>query len=48
MNIQVIIMAFNCAECGYKNSEIRGGGALPTLGNDEIGILLLHSATAIP
>ena len=31
---EVIIMAFSCTECGYKNSEIRGGGAVPTKGTE--------------
>ncbi len=29
---EVIIMAFNCNECGYRNNEIKGGGAVPTYG----------------
>jgi hypothetical protein len=29
---QVIIFAFTCSECGFKDSEIRAGGAVPTLG----------------
>lgn len=31
--LQVIIMAFTCSECGYKNSEVKGGGAVPAKGN---------------
>jgi hypothetical protein len=31
---EVIIMAFTCSQCGYKNSEVRGGGAVPTLGTE--------------
>lgn len=27
-------MAFNCDVCGYKNSEIKGGGAVPTYGTE--------------
>ena len=30
---EVIIMAFDCESCGYKNSEIRGGGAVPKKGS---------------
>ena len=33
---EVIIMAFTCSQCGYKNSEVRGGGAVPTLGTEVI------------
>ena len=25
-------MAFSCSQCGYKNSEVKGGGAVPTFG----------------
>ena len=31
---EVIIMAFNCASCGFRNNEIKGGGAVPTYGNE--------------
>jgi zinc finger protein len=31
---EVIIMAFTCSQCGYKNSEVRGGGAVPTYGTE--------------
>lgn len=33
---QVIIMAFNCTSCGYRNSEVRGGGAVPAKGTEVI------------
>lgn len=26
---EVIIMAFTCEQCGYRNNEIKGGGAIP-------------------
>ena len=29
---EVLIMAFTCAECGYRNNEIKGGGAIPAQG----------------
>jgi zinc finger protein len=29
---EVLIMAFTCAECGYRNNEIKGGGAIPAEG----------------
>ncbi|CAE7717120.1 zpr1, partial [Symbiodinium microadriaticum] len=29
---EVIIMAFTCSQCGYKNSEVKGGGAVPSMG----------------
>lgn len=25
-------MAFDCQQCGYRNSEVKGGGAIPSLG----------------
>ena len=31
---EVIIMAFNCSSCGFRNNEIKGGGAVPTYGNE--------------
>jgi hypothetical protein len=31
---EVIIMAFTCSQCGYKNSEVKGGGAVPTFGTE--------------
>ena len=31
---EVIIMAFNCEECGFRNNEVKGGGAVPTLGSE--------------
>lgn len=27
-------MAFTCSQCGYKNSEVRGGGSVPTYGTE--------------
>lgn len=29
---EIIIMAFDCEFCGFKNNDIKGGGAIPTLG----------------
>jgi len=29
---ECVIMAFSCAACGYKNSEVKGGGAIPLKG----------------
>jgi len=29
---EIIIMAFNCQECGFKSNEIKGGGAIPDKG----------------
>ena len=29
---EVIIMSFHCAPCGYRNAEIKGGGAVPKKG----------------
>lgn len=29
---EVLIMAFTCSECGYRNNEIKGGGAIPPHG----------------
>ena len=31
---EVIIMAFNCTACGFRNNEIKGGGAVPTYGSE--------------
>jgi len=39
---EVIIMAFTCSQCGYKNSEVKGGGAVPTLGTE----VTLHATSA--
>ena len=36
---QVIIMAFDCAECGYKSNEVKGGGSVPAQGT-------VHTLTA--
>lgn len=27
-------MSFDCANCGFRNNEIKGGGAIPTLGTE--------------
>jgi zinc finger protein len=40
---EVIIMAFTCAACGFKDSEIKAGGAIPTL-----GIYIHHSIIITP
>jgi len=29
---ECVIMSFHCAACGYRNAEIKGGGAVPRLG----------------
>jgi zinc finger protein len=29
---EVIIMGFSCSFCGFRTNEVRGGGAIPTLG----------------
>ena len=29
---EVIIMAFNCSACGFRNNDVKGGGAVPTFG----------------
>jgi len=29
---EVIIMGFNCASCGFRTNEVKGGGAIPSLG----------------
>jgi zinc finger protein len=31
---EVIIMAFNCEHCGFRNNEVKGGGAVPTFGTE--------------
>lgn len=31
---EVIIMSFDCASCGFRNNEVKGGGAIPTLGTE--------------
>lgn len=31
---EVIIMAFTCENCGFRNNEVKGGGAVPTLGTE--------------
>jgi len=32
---EVIIMAYNCDECGFRDTEIKGGGAIPKQGRKE-------------
>lgn len=27
-------MAFTCGQCGYRNSEVKGGGAVPEFGTE--------------
>ncbi|KAH8044093.1 hypothetical protein JL722_14839 [Aureococcus anophagefferens] len=29
---ECVIMSFTCEKCGYRNSEVKGGGAVPMLG----------------
>ncbi|KAH8044666.1 hypothetical protein JL722_14566 [Aureococcus anophagefferens] len=29
---ECVIMSFTCEKCGYRNSEVKGGGAVPNLG----------------
>ncbi|CAN0311607.1 unnamed protein product, partial [Ectocarpus sp. 8 AP-2014] len=29
---EIVIMAFNCESCGFKSSEVKGGGAIPPKG----------------
>lgn len=29
---ECVIMSFTCEKCGYRNSEVKGGGAVPKLG----------------
>lgn len=31
---EVIIMSFTCKVCGYRNNEVKGGGAIPTKGTE--------------
>jgi zinc finger protein len=31
---EVIIMAFDCKFCGFRTNEVKGGGAVPTLGTE--------------
>lgn len=31
---EVIIMAFDCAECGYRSNEVKGGGGVPARGQE--------------
>lgn len=31
---EVLIMAFTCSQCGYKSSEVKAGGAVPTYGTE--------------
>lgn len=27
-------MAFDCKQCGFRNNEVKGGGAVPDLGTE--------------
>jgi C4-type Zn-finger protein len=27
-------MAFDCKNCGFRNNEVKGGGAVPTFGTE--------------
>ena len=29
---ECVIMSFSCAACGYRNAEVKGGGAVPLKG----------------
>ncbi len=40
---EVLIMAFTCKHCGYKTSEVKGGGAIPPMGQSIT--LRIESAT---
>lgn len=31
---EVIIMAFDCNHCGFRNNEVKGGGAVPAMGTE--------------
>jgi zinc finger protein len=31
---EIIIMSFLCKLCGYRNSDVKGGGAVPTFGSE--------------
>jgi len=31
---EVIIMSFDCGNCGFRNNEVKGGGAIPTFGTE--------------
>jgi len=31
---EVLIMAFNCKECGFRTNEVKGGGGVPTYGSE--------------
>ena len=31
---EVIIMAFNCSSCGFRNNEVKAGGAVPDMGTE--------------
>jgi zinc finger protein len=33
---EVIIMAFDCDHCGFRNNEVKAGGAVPTYGSEVI------------
>jgi zinc finger protein len=31
---EVLIMAFNCKDCGFRTNEVKGGGGVPTYGTE--------------
>eukprot|EP00428_Durinskia_dybowskii_P072136 CAMPEP_0170395322 /NCGR_PEP_ID=MMETSP0117_2-20130122/21716_1 /TAXON_ID=400756 /ORGANISM="Durinskia baltica, Strain CSIRO CS-38" /LENGTH=708 /DNA_ID=CAMNT_0010651623 /DNA_START=53 /DNA_END=2179 /DNA_ORIENTATION=+ len=31
---EVLIMAFNCTDCGFRTNEVKGGGGVPTYGTE--------------
>lgn len=31
---EILIMAFNCSSCGFRNNEVKGGGAVPDKGSE--------------
>lgn len=33
---EVLIMAFNCKECGFRTNEVKGGGGVPTFGSEVV------------
>ena len=33
---EVIIMAFDCPQCGYRSNEIKGGGGVPSKGQSTV------------
>jgi len=32
--VQVLIMAYTCDFCGYRNNEVKAGGSVPDVGNE--------------